>query len=197
MMTKITKKHKILYVIFNMTQSSKRKIRYEDILVKSFKTFPKEFQIRYYPKYLDTDTIRRNLYQLVPEGYLKISQRKCVLTETGLSLGRELKGIIEGTKIQSNDRTDFITQREINRLLQLQGFQMFINGDEARIIERDFYEFYKATVRTRNLELLGNIKSIESFINKYKKKNKEMGLSLEKYSDFLKDKFSELVKERA
>lgn len=193
-MVKITKKQKILYVIFNMTLALKNNIRYEDILVESFKVFPKEFQIRYYPKYPDTDTIRRTMYQLIPEGFLKISQRKCVLTDTGLSKGRELKEIIEGNKVQSEDRTDFIMQREINRLVYLQGFKMFISGGETKIIDRDFYEFFKATVRTRNLELLGNIKTIDDFIRQYKKIEKKIGIRLEKYSSFLKNKFNELTK---
>lgn len=193
-MVKITKKQKILYVIFNMTLAMKNNIRYEDILVESFKVFPKEFQIRYYPKYPDTDTIRRTMYQLIPEGYLKISQRKCVLTDIGLLNGRELKEIIEGNKVQSEDRTDFIMQREINRLVYLQGFKMFISGGETKIIDRDFYEFFKATVRTRNLELLGNIKTIDNFIRQYKKIEKKIGIRLEKYSSFLKNKFNELTK---
>jgi hypothetical protein len=177
-----------------MTLALKNNIRYEDILVESFKVFPKEFQIRYYPKYPDTDTIRRTMYQLIPEGFLKISQRKCVLTDTGLSKGRELKEIIEGNKVQSEDRTDFIMQREINRLVYLQGFKMFISGGETKIIDRDFYEFFKATVRTRNLELLGNIKTIDDFIRQYKKIEKKIGIRLEKYSSFLKNKFNELTK---
>ncbi len=193
-MVKITKKQKILYVIFNMTLAMKNNIRYEDILVESFKVFPKEFQIRYYPKYPDTDTIRRTMYQLIPEGFLKISQRKCVLTDTGLSKGRELKEIIEGNKVQSEDRTDFIMQREINRLVYLQGYKMFISSGETKIIDRDFYEFFKATVRTRNLELLGNIKTIDNFISQYKKIEKKIGIRLEKYSSFLKNKFNELTK---
>jgi hypothetical protein len=193
-MVKITKKQKILYVIFNMTLAMKNNIRYEDILVESFKVFPKEFQIRYYPKYPDTDTIRRTMYQLIPEGFLKNSRRKCVLTDTGLSKGRELKEIIEGNKVQSEDRTDFIMQREINRLVYLQGFKMFISGGETKIIDRDFYEFFKATVRTRNLELLGNIKTIDNFIRQYKKIEKKIGIRLEKYSSFLKNKFNELTK---
>jgi hypothetical protein len=185
-MNKITKKQKILYVIYNLIQKSNKEIRYEDILVESFKTFPKEFQIRYYPEYPDTDTIRRNLYQLIPDGYIKITQRNCVLTDIGMSTGKELKGIIEGTSIKSDDRRDFIMQREISRLVYLQGFNMYLDCKETKIIDRDFYEFYKATVRTKNLELLGNIKSIDHIIHQYKKTKKEIGTNLEMYSSFLK-----------
>ena len=194
-MIKIAKRYKILYVIFKMTEKRQNSIRYEDILVETFKLFPKEFQIRYYPKYPDTDTIRRALYLLIPEGYMKISQRKCVLTDTGLSKVKELQRIIEGIEIDDRDRTDFIMQREIKRLLYLQGFKMFINDRQEKIIDRDFYEFYKATVRTRNLELLGNIKAIDSYILQYKKMEKNLGSNLEKYSKFLKNRFNKLIYE--
>ncbi len=194
-MDRITKKQKILYVIYKMSLGSIKNVRYEDILVESFKLFPKEFQIRYYPKYPDTDTIRRNLYQLIPDGFLKISQRKCVLTDFGISKGKELKELIEGTEIKKDERVDYIMQREINRLLYLQGFKMFINNRTDKIIERDFYEFYKVTVRTRNLEIKGNIRTIDHFISHYLKKEKVLGKRLEKYSSFLKSKFDNLIKE--
>ena len=194
-MRKITKKDKILYTIINMYNDKSTLLRYEDILVKVFENFQADFQIRFYPEYPDTDSIRRALYQLIPEGYIRISNRNCALTKEGINKGHEIIKFIDGDDIQIDGRRDVNYTGEIKRLIGLQGFNMFSNGYREKIIDQDFYEFYRVSVRTRNLEIIGKINQTSLVIKRYLEDNKVVAEKINKYSVYLQQKFSELYSE--
>ena len=194
-MKKLTKKDKILYTIVKMYNDGNKLLRYEDILVKVFKSFPEDFQIRFYPEFPDTDTIRRALYQLIPEGYIRISYRNCTLTEDGKIKGNKIIKSLDGDSIQVGGRRDFNYNIEIKRLLRSEGFNMYVNGKTDKIIDQDFYEFYRSSVSTRNLELLGKIKQINEVINRYSTENSLQAKNLLAYSSFLQTKFKLIFNE--
>ena len=93
-MRKITKKEKILYTIFKMHNDKSEILRYEDILVKVFKGFPEDFQIRFYPEFPDTDSIRRALYQLIPEVIYEFLIEIVHLQKKALRKGKKLLNIL-------------------------------------------------------------------------------------------------------
>ncbi len=194
-MKKLTKKDKILYTIVKMYNDGDNLLRYEDILVKVFKSFPEDFQIRFYPQFPDTDTIRRALYQLIPEGYIRISNRNCALTNDGKARGNKIIKSLDGDTIQIEGRRDLNYNIEIKRLLRSEGFNMYLTGKMDKIIDQDFYEFYRSSVRTRNLELLGKIKQINEVINRYSTENTLQAKNLLAYSSFLLTKFKSIFNE--
>ncbi len=196
-MKKLTKKDKILYTIAKMFNKNKNELKYEDILVTVFKSFPGDFQLRFYSEYPDTDTIRRALYQLIPEGYIRISQRNCSLTKEGKIRGNELIKFIDGDSIEVEGRRDANFGAEIKRLSNLDGYKMFLLKNFEAIIDQDFYEFYRTSVRTKNLELLGKMKQIHFVIDRYIEENKKKGKLLKDYAEFLQNKFLKLFYEEA
>ncbi len=194
-MKKLTKKDKILYTIVKMYNDGDNLLRYEDILVNVFKSFPEDFQIRFYPQFPDTDTIRRTLYQLIPDGYIRISNRNCALTKDGKVRGNKIIQSLDGDSIQVEGRRDLNYNIEIKRLLRSEGFNMYLTGKMDKIIDQDFYEFYRSSVRTRNLELLGKIKQINEVINRYSRENPLHAKNLLAYSSFLQTKFKLIFNE--
>lgn len=194
-MKKLTKKDKILYITTKMYNKNKNDLRYEDILVSVFKAFPKDFQIRFYAEYPDTDTIRRALYQLIPEGYIRISQRNCALTKEGKLRGNGLIKYIDGDSIEIEGRRDANYGAEVRRLLNLDGYKMFVLGNHDAVIDQDFYEFYRTSVRTKNLEILGKMKQINKVISRYLEENTKEAKLLDKYAEFLQNKFLKLFDE--
>lgn len=194
-MKKLTKKEKILYTIVKMNRNNDKVLRYEDVLVNVFNQFPKDFQIRFYPQYPDTDTIRRALYQLIPEGFIRISNRNCSLTQKGKLKGQEMINIIDGEEISIGGRRDFNYNKEIKRLLSLEGFQMFLKGEYEEIIDQDFYEFFRTSVRTNKLEFKGKIKQTNEVIETYKDNNAISAKKLYEYSSYLENKFQYIFEE--
>ena len=78
----------------------------------------------------------------------------------------------------------------------MQGFVIYSNSSDHEIIDQDFYEFYRVSVRTRNLETIGKINQINRVINRYLEDNKSLAEKLKDYSSFLQEKFSKLFKEQ-
>jgi len=194
-MKKLTKKDKILYTIAKMYNEKGRLLRYEDILVNVYENFPQDFQIRFYPQYPDTDTIRRALYQLIPEGYIRIANRNCALTKEGKVQGNKIIMIVDGGNVQIDGRKDSNYNTEIKRLLRLEGFGMYQNKKLDKIIDQDFYDLFKSSVRTKPLELRGKIKQIDEIIKRYSNDNSILSKILLEYSSFLQNKFRYIFSE--
>lgn len=194
-MKKLTKKDKILYTIAKMYNEKGRLLRYEDILVNVYENFPQDFQIRFYPQYPDTDTIRRALYQLIPEGYIRIANRNCALTKEGKVQGNKIIMIMDGGNVQIDGRRDSNYNTEIKRLLRLEGFGMYQNKKLDKIIDQDFYDFFKSSVRTKPLELRGKIKQIDEIIKRYSNDKSILSKILLEYSSFLQNKFRYIFSE--
>jgi len=188
-MKKLTKTDKILYTITLMECQSKRLLKYEDVIVKVYESFPKDFQIRNYPQYPDSDTIRRAMYSMIPQGLLRIKNRNCTLTKSGREKGNKLIMFINGDTILVEARKDSNFDIEIKRLLRLEGFIMYRNKDFQNIIDQDFYDFYKATVRTNSLELIGKMKQVNDLVKKYSQEISLHSKELFEYSRFLKSNF--------
>lgn len=194
-MKKLTKKDKILYTITKMFNEKGKLLRYEDILVNVYETFPQDFQIRFYPQYPDTDTIRRALYQLIPEGYIRIANRNCALTREGKAQGNKIIIFLDGDNVQIDGRRDSNYNAEIKRLFRLEGFDMYQNKKLDKIIDQDFYEFFRSSVRTKPLELRGKIKQIDEIIKRYSHDNPKLSKILFEYSSFLQNKFRYIFRE--
>lgn len=185
MIKKLSKREKTLLTLFNITNGKKKSVHYEDLLVETFKAYKKDFQLKRYPKFPDSDVFRYIIYfQLKPAGLIRIVNKQCILTDLGIKLSKELSGSDKGESFNK-----VITNQEIHRLENLEGFKMFIEKKLNEIIDQDFYDFFKSSVRTKPLELLGNIEQIKGIINDYSKTNKKLSNLLNEYSNFLKKKF--------
>jgi hypothetical protein len=192
---RLTKKNMILITMFEMSKASKKTLIYEDILIKTFKKFPEVFHLTGYKQYPDTVILMRELYNLVPEGLIRIKKRKCVFTDLGLSTAEELKKGIKkySTVSKSQDEINSL-KKKIIALSSLQGFKLFKEGKIDRILDVDFYEFFNTSVRTNKIEVLSNIKQLTELIKKYTKYDEQLSNELKAYCELLIKSFGNLFK---
>lgn len=185
---KLSKKEKTLLSLYKISKGKKKAVHYEDLLVETFHSYKGDFQLKRYPKYPDSDVFRYIIYfQLKPAGLIRIANKQCILTDLGIKFSKELLGEKRNSEVDKS-----ISNQEIDRLISLQGFLMFSEKKIDKIIDQDFFDFFKSSVRTKPLELLGNINQIEDIINEYSKTNKKLSRLLHEYSIFLKKKFFHL-----
>jgi len=188
MKERYSKKDKTLITLFNICKGKKLPVHYEDLLVETYKSFTKDFQLKRYPEYPDSDIFRYIIYfQLKPEGLIRIVKKQCMLTDLGVKRSKILIGVL---KINSSDNLQ--KDKEIKRMLNLTGFLMFKENKEEKLIDQDFYEFYQSSVRTKPLELLGNINQAQDLIKEYSKVNKKVAAALFEYANFLRNNFIHL-----
>lgn len=188
MKNKYSKKEMTLLTLYKLSSGKQKTVHYEDLLVETFKSYKKYFQLKKYPEYPDSDIFRYIIYfQLKPAGLIKIANKQCMLTELGI---KESKNLLVNSVgyIRETDRMN----KEIQRMFNLTGFSMFQENKINGIIDQDFYDFYKASVRTKPLELLGNINQVNDLLKEYSKKNKYLAAALMEYSNYLTKSFINL-----
>ncbi len=84
---KLSDKHcKILAAMRELSPDSPRRLRYEDIVVKAFEMFPREFQLRGHPEFPDASDIHKPLYgPLKRMGLVTAANKRFRLTQRGSS----------------------------------------------------------------------------------------------------------------
>jgi len=184
-MNKLAKKDKILLTLYKMSDGKKQSFYFEDIIVATFSAYPKDFSLPRYIEYPDSDIFRRELYfNLKPKGFIKIAQRKCMLTSLGIETAKKLLNYKIEQKVNDDD-----LRKEINRILGLKGFQLFNDNKQEEIIDQDLYELLRISVKTKTLEIASNLSQIKDSIDRYSKLDKINSLKIDKYLEFLINKF--------
>jgi len=194
---KLTKQEKIILSILEISGSTKKNIKFEDIVISLFKKFPKDFHLKGYDKYPDSgDSVKRALYMLRNRGFLSANNMIFSLTDKGIYLGEKLINRTKGIKITEKNNLDRYILNEIGRIKKLEGFKLFINKEEGKILDTDFYNYLGISVRTQKGEFLGRLKTIEDLIIVLKKDTKKDDIVDNKiinYHQFIINKFKELI----
>jgi hypothetical protein len=174
-----------------MSKGKKKELFFDDVIVETFKAYPKDFSLPRYEEFPDSDIFRRELYfSLRPLGLIRIAKRKCMLTEDGLERGATLsKSTIP------EDAGNRVLVKEVGRINTLKGFQLFLMNQPGEIIDHDLYEFFGFSVRSRPLEVAERVSRLRSVIKKLAKLNPEKGTQITNYMKFLKNRFREYFKE--
>ncbi len=183
----ITKQDKIILVISEISDSTKKSIKFEEIAVGLFKKFPKDFHLRGYNNYPDSgDAVKRALYTLRDRGFLSVNNMIFSLTEKGIDSGKKMLYHIKGNKIVQTDNLDRYILSEINRIKRLESFNMFINGKSKDISLTDLFNYLGVSVRTNRMDFKAKLHFIEEVVEKIGKKDKVF-----KFHNFIVKKFEQ------
>ena len=183
----ITKQDKIILVVSEISHSTKKSIKFEDIAVGLFKKFPKDFHLRGYSNYPDSgDAVKRALYTLRDRGFLSVNNMIFSLTEKGIDSGKKMLHHTKGNKIIQTDNLDRYILSKINRIKKLESFNMFINGKSKDISLTDLFNYLGVSVRTNRMDFKARLHFIEEVVEKVGKKDKVF-----KFHDFVVKKFKQ------
>ena len=193
----ISRAEKILLVLYRLAKSTKRKVRFEDIAVSAFKTFPQDFQLKGYPEYPDTgDIIHKPLYsELKRNGYVLSGNKYFSLTRKGLERGKLLGDSLSGRKSFKTDSVKFTPaqQSEIENILSSTAYQLYIDNKKEEILDIDFYNYLEVSVRTNKYDFQGRLNSIEDAIKSVGIRKPSVGKTLMGLHKFLTKKFDDNV----
>ncbi len=186
----------ILISIYIISNGEKTTVKYEDVIVHTFKLFPDKFHLPGYPYYPDTGYISKRLYdELKPRGYLRIAKRRLKLTGLGIEVGKKLLQRFEGQKeLCLEPKMSSQELSEYQRLINLKGFKLFLSGSNNDLIDVDIYDFFSVSVRTNNLEVEGRFNIISELLKKAKSLGLEYSRELIKYKNRLDQLYKEIVR---
>jgi len=193
---KLSRLEKILLTLYELSDGTKKPVKFEDIAVALFKRFPQEFHLRDYPQYPDTgEGIHRPLYRFREEGLVNVGNKIFSLTQKGILVAKKIKKIIEGKKLKLENRLSRYAEDEISRIKSSDAFvNLFLIGKKNEILDTDFYDYLGVTVRTGKNDFLGRLKTIEDSIQELSKiKENPLYEKLVEYHQFMLNKFQSII----
>lgn len=193
----LTRADKILLTLYRLARGTKKKVRFEDIAVSAFKTFPQDFQLKGYPKYPDTgDIIHKPLYsELKKRGYVLSGNKYFSLTQKGIDRARFLDSNTPARTRMKEDAVKFTPaqREEIENILKSSAYSLFKDGKKEEILDIDFYNYLGVTVRTDKYDFLGRLNNVEDAVSAVGMRSYKVGKELEKLHEFLMNKFKSNV----
>lgn len=185
---------KLLLVLFELSEGSKRQLKFEDIVVGAFKRFPETFHLRGYKQYPDSgDLIHKPLYDMRPSGLVTAHQKMFSLTDKGSTAARKLiKMTKKGGRINYKPSRD--VGKEVERILSTEAFDLFRQGERDRILDTDFFQYIGASVHSTKNEFKNRLESVEYAVEEAKSYYpKDVHKLLLGCHSYLTDRFKEII----
>lgn len=187
----------VLLAMFELSKKGGRRMKFEDIVVKTFQLYPEHFHLRGYPQYPDSgDTVHKPLYStLKPKGLIQSGNKVFSITDRGLDVAKRLAKEVNGKTKLDESRLSRSSLSEIGRMKKTEGFLIFLKGEKTQIVETDLYSHLGANVRMNSPEFKGRLSAVESALEEAgKHESRDMMIKkLIDYHFFLMKKFRELI----
>lgn len=167
MSEELSKEQKVLLALYRLCHEGRRRVRYEDIVVRVFKDYPGDFHLKGYTEYPDTgDAVHKPLYDYRKRGMVSASNKMFSLTAHGMAEAERLQAVEKGRPVvaQNRHRLERDAQIEIERVKQLEGFKLFLEGRRDQIIDSDLFEYLGVSVRSNRNDFIGRIEAMKSAI---------------------------------
>lgn len=171
--TRLSKREKLLIVIYKMSSGKQNTLKYEDIFVKAFKQYPDDFHLRGYSEYPDTgDSTQRPLYNLRKDGFIQVHNKFVTLTEKGIIFVQQLINTQSHLPDKTTQKLSRDIMSEIDRIKNTDAFQLFVTDKKDQIVDTDFFSYLGTTVRTERTDFRSRIKTIQDVIDAIRTNNK-------------------------
>lgn len=186
----LSKKDKVLITLLRMSRGKRSTLKYEDIIVNLFKTYPQDFHLRGYPEYPDTSN--QAFYSLRKDGLIQVRSKFVALTGKGMITAKQ---IIRGkSKVpqKSSQKLSRDILSEVDRIKNTDAFRLFVTDKKDQLVDTDFFAYLGTTVRTERTDFKARIKTIEDLI-KTIKDNAEYKIIVDLH-DYLFERFKDIIK---
>ena len=193
---KLSRADKILLVLYELSRGKRKGIRYEDIVVAAFKKYPQDFQLRGYSQYPDSgDLVHKPLYDFRKKGFIEANNKVFTFTQRGLLIAVRIKVMTTGRSVISAGKLSRYAEEEAARITTLEGFRLFIGGEEPKITDTDFYNYLGVTARTQKNDFLGRLQTVTDTIEELKsiKITDATRSRIPQYHKFMIGKFKHII----
>lgn len=190
-----SKASRILYTMSLLVKGSEDKIKFEDIVVKSFELFPDVFQLDGHNNFPDSHKVNRSIYtDLKPNGFVKTyGNGYYKLTSVGYNVAKLFQKNKSELNLEKDEEFEKEKTKILHRLLNTQAYKLFINSNKDLIVDSDFFNFYRVSIRMKKSEFINNIKIINIILDEARNKNiKEIEILYE-LNNYLQKKYSNII----
>ena len=190
----LLKQHKILMLLFELSEGKKKNLKFEDIVVALFKKFPKDFHLKGYSKFPDSgDSIKRPLYTFRDTGVLKVRNMIFTLTDKGIEMGEKLKKQIGKSEIITEENFDRYIEIEINRIKNLESFRKFIKGKHEEILDTNLFDYLGTSVKAERMDFKSRINIMNEVAKVLQAQKGKLYSELLNFHNFVVKKFKKEI----
>ncbi len=194
----LSRTDKIMVVLYKLSKGTAKNLHYEDIVVALFKRYPKDFAMRGYPKYPDSEGVNHEFYRgsMKKSGLINYSNKIFSLTNKGLNHVENILQSNGGRKPMNTEKLSRFADKEIERIRGTEGFKLFILGETQKVNDTDFYAYLGITPRTSKIDFLGRLNTVDDAVAELKKRKDKSDLDAKtiSYHRFiLEEKFKSIV----
>jgi len=196
MSMELSKEQKVLLALYRLWKDGHKKVRYEDIVVRTFKDYPSDFHLKSYPEYPDTgDAVHKPLYDYRKRGMVTASNKMFSLTPHGVAEAERLRDQEKGKPPsfqEGHHRLERNAEIEFDRIKQLEAFKLFLSGKQEEIIDSDLFEYLGVSVRSTKNEFIGRVEimnAVSAMLESSGLKDRAM-LAAVQFSNFMMTKFA-------
>lgn len=190
----LLKQHKILVVLFELSEGKKKNLKFEDITVSLFKRFPSDFHLKGYSKYPDSgDSIKRPLYTFRDNGLLRVRNMIFTLTDKGIEIGEKIKKQIGKRSVISKENFDRYVEIEIGRIKNLDSFMHYIKKEFDKILDTDFFNYLGTSVKAERMDFKSRLNVMYEVSNASKKQKGAIYKQLIGFHNFMLKKFKKEI----
>ena len=186
----LSKQHKILLVLLELSGVEKKNIKFEDIVIALFQKFPQDFHLKGYENYPDSgDMVKRPLYTLRDNGLLTVRNMIFSLTDKGLNVVERIKGQVGGKKIEISENFDRYIEKEFKRIENLNSFKLFIEKRFDNILDTDFFDYLGTSVKAEKNDFKSRLNIMIDIVKILEKQRKSRFKILLNFHNFMFNKF--------
>lgn len=191
----LSRGEKILLTLYQLSGKTRKSIRYEDIVVKTFEAYPDDFHLKGYPQYPESgDLVHKPLYDYRKKGLIIAGNKMFALTEKGLVAVETLQNTIAGREVANTERVSRDIEKEVSRVTNTPGFSLFLKGDTSSIVDTDLYDYLGVTVRTSRNDFIGRLSTLSDVVKATSANKNEIFKKLFDYHQLMTTKFSDIIK---
>jgi len=196
----LTQADMVLIAVFRASDGTTERVAWEEIVLKAWQEFPKDFSLRNHPEFPDGEVITKRVAdKLRPKGYLiALGNKFFRLTDKGKRQAQLLIEAIEGSSSIENASYRQLSREEANFIhhaLGSQAYKTWASGNKNKLIDYDAKLFFRFSTGTKKEERKQKVQ----FAKEALQKAIDIGIAEAKQIDllatFLSDNFEELFRE--
>lgn len=156
--------NKVLLALYRLSLTGRKRVRYEDVVVRVFQDYPSDFHLKGHPQFPDSgDAVHKPLYDYRQKGMVTASNKMFGLTELGHAEAERLLDQEAGNPpAEQGHRLQRTAHIELGRVKQLESFKLFLEGRRDDIIDADLFDYLGVSVRTSKNDFIGRLHTLEA-----------------------------------
>lgn len=193
---------RIVEALYRLMPDGPKMVNYEDVVVQAWNLYPDDFGLRgYSDRFPDASDVHKPLYNtLKSRGWVASGprgQKKFALTKSGWERAAREFGGVAGETETARGRLSRTSQQELRHLERTHASSLYHDGDQAEILDTDFFSFYRTSVRASPQEFDGRLAEVDAALGDAERLGEALAKPLRDVDQYLRSRFADIVQAKS